>query len=107
VISNIGKIAARAPFVTFAIPDKYSIYVYGIDGNGKRGFLGAHQGSDYRHPQYIGKETDVIQPDTVHDVEAIVYGLRPEAEPQESIEIKYEIAATGMKKKKGTLSVDF
>jgi hypothetical protein len=95
-IKNEGNGLARAPYLSFAIPENFTLAPYGIDGNGKDGYLGApHGGSNHRRPGFGGKTDIVIHPHTTVDVARIIFRERDNTNPTGDILIDYELRAEG------------
>jgi hypothetical protein len=95
-IKNDSNGLARAPYLSFTMPERFEMALHGIDGNGNHGSLGPpHGGSDHRNPRFGGKTDIVIHPHTTVDVARIVFVGSANAYPSGDILIDYELRAEG------------
>jgi hypothetical protein len=95
-IKNDSNSLARAPYLSFTIPERFEMAPYGIDGNRNHGFLGApHGGSNHRKPGFGGKTDIVIHPHTTLEVARIVFVGNANAYPSGDILVDYELRAEG------------
>lgn len=93
-IRNEGRGAAKAPYLSFIIPEPFSLGSYGIDGNGSTGLPRLHHGgNDSQHPRFGANSDVVIHPNTTHDITKIEFRGRDENRPEGEFAIEYEIAA--------------
>lgn len=95
-IKNDSNGLARAPYLSFTIPEHFTMAPYGVDGNGNHGSLGPpHGGSNHRKPRFGGKTDVVIHPHTAVEVARIVFVGSANAYPSGDILIDYELRAEG------------
>jgi len=95
-IKNDSNGLARAPYLSFTMPERFEMAPYGIDGNRNHGFLGPpHGGSDHPKPMFGGKTDIVIHPQTAVKVARIIFVGSANAYPSGDILIDYELRAEG------------
>jgi hypothetical protein len=101
-----GAGSARAPYLSFTLPEGLFLAEYGLDGNGNDGLPRRPQpGSDHRTPKYAGDAGTVIHAGTTHDVTRIE--TRPGAATLPPVvSIDYQVAADGMTLVRGTLTLE-
>jgi hypothetical protein len=93
-IRNEGRGTAKAPYLSFTVPEPFSASPYGVDGNGNFGLPKLHHGgSDSRTPRFGANSNIVIHPNTTHDVTTLIYRGREERRPSGEFVIQYEITA--------------
>lgn len=99
-LRNEGRGTARAPHLSFRVPESYRISPHGVDGNNTPGFLGQPHGADRdRAPHFGGVATQVIHPDTERDVCVLLFnGHDAESKPGGTVTIEYETAAEGQER---------
>ena len=92
-IENVGRGAAKAPYLAFNINELFRPSPHGLDGNGHDGLPKLHYGQDLRF-RYGANLNFVIHPGTTHEVTKLDLGMYPRLEllPDEDIVIEYEIS---------------
>jgi hypothetical protein len=105
-LRNEGRGSAKAPYLSFVIPEPFSLAPYGIDGNGSVGLPRLHHGgNDSRHPRFGANSDVVIHPGTIHDITRIEFRGREENRPRGDHVIEYEAAAEGVQLVKASITV--
>jgi hypothetical protein len=94
-IKNDSNGLVRAPYLSFTMPEGFGMAPYGIDGNGRHGFLGPPHGSNHRKPSFGGKTDIVIHPQRTVEVARIVFVGSANAFPSGDILVDYELSAEG------------
>lgn len=88
------KGTAKAPYVSFSVPEPFALAMYGVDGNGNNGLPKVHHGGrNVRQPSFGANSDVVIHPNTTLDITKIEFRGRDENRPEGNFEIEYEIAA--------------
>lgn len=106
-LRNDGRGTAKAPYVSFVIPDPFSLAQYGVDGNGNTGLPRLHHGGrNVRHPRFGANYDVVIHPNTTLDITKIEFRGREENRPQGLYEIEYEVAAEDVQLIKSAVAVN-
>ena len=106
-LRNEGRGTAKAPYLSFVIPEPFSLATYGIDGNGSVGLPRLHHGgNDSRHPRFGGNADVVIHPGTTHDITKIEFRGREENRPRGDFVIEYEVAAEDVQLVKSRVTVN-
>lgn len=103
-IQNRGRGAARAPFMALEVAAPYSIWRFGIDGNGNFGLpeLKIRTGAKER---WFGSFVEpIIHSGMTLDVAGVEVELRSRKEPEDLV-INYRIAADGIRPIEGQLVV--
>jgi hypothetical protein len=96
-LKNEGRGTAKAPYLSFVVPEPFSLSPYGIDGNGSVGLPRLHHGGDdSRRPRFGANSDVVIHPHTTHDITKIEFRGREENRPRGRFVIEYETAAEDM-----------
>lgn len=106
-IINEGRGTAKAPYLSFHVPEPFTLSLYGVDGNGSEGLPRLqHGGNTSSSPRYGANSNIVIHPNTILDVTRIDYRGREEGRPNGRVEIAYQIAAEGMQLVEARITVD-
>lgn len=97
---------ARAPYLSFKIPEQFRLAPYGLDGNGQNGLPQIPQPPyDWRTPKFAGNANVIIHPDTMHDVTCIEPSIQ--YLPSGMVEIEYEVAAENADISRGSVHVSW
>lgn len=105
-IKNDSTVAAKAPYLSFTLPQHYTLARFGIDGNGTPGFLGTpHSGSDQRKPRFGGMSGVVIPPDITVEVVAIDYNGPEEERSKDDLLVEFELAAENIHPIRSSITV--
>ncbi len=105
-LRNEGRGTAKAPYLSFIIPEPFSLAPFGVDGNGSVGLPRLHHGgNNSRHPRFGANADVVIHPSTTHDITKIEFRGREENRPRGDFVIEYEVAAEGVRLVKSTVTV--
>lgn len=108
-IRNVGRGTAKAPYLSFRVPQPFSLSAWGVDGNGHDGLPKLPQGGDgLREPRYGANLTTVIHPDTTLDVCKIEFRGREENRPAGEFTIEYQVSAEDVQivRSRITINVD-
>jgi len=95
-IENIGRGSAKAPYLSFKIPEPFTLNQYGIDGNGHEILPRIYARGKNPWVSYGGNTQTVVHPGTSIDVAILDYSNRGDKKydtTAESIEIEYRIAS--------------
>lgn len=93
-VRNDGRGTAKAPYLSFVVPEPFSLAMYGVDGNGRTGLPQLHHGgNNSRNPRFGANSDVVIHPNTIHDITKIEFRGREENRPDGEFEIEFEVAA--------------
>jgi hypothetical protein len=105
-IKNEGKGVAKAPYLSFSIPENYRLSPYGVDGNYGEGILGEPStGSDSTRLRYGAKAGIVIHANVSHDVAALRFCGNPEDRPTADVSIEYELVAENVEPIQGSFTI--
>jgi hypothetical protein len=106
-LRNEGQGTARAPYLSFHVPQNYRISPYGVDGNYTPGFLGLpHGANSHAVPQFGGNDTQVIHPDTERDICVLIYNGHVNSNPTGEVVIKYETTAQGVERATDSVTIN-
>lgn len=93
-IKNEGRGTAKAPYLSFSVPEPFSVALYGLDGNGNDGLPKLHHaGNNSRQPKYGANLSAVIHPNTTLEVTKLEFRGREENRPSGQFVLEYEVAA--------------
>lgn len=104
ISNDQGAAAARAPYLSFSLPDGFSLATYGLDGNGRNGLSEVPQpGSKWRTPKFAGTTAEVVHGGTTLWVTRI---QKDETLTEGVISVSYEVAAENADLKQDILEID-
>lgn len=104
--NEAGSGPARGPYLSFQLPEGFTLATYRLDGNRNDGLPERPQpGCDWRTPTFAGDAGVIIHPGTTHEV------TRIERQGQElssgTAEIEYEVAAENAEMSRGVTHVSW
>jgi hypothetical protein len=105
-LKNEGRGTAKAPYLSFVIPEPFSLAMYGVDGNGHVGLPRLHHAGDSQRPRFGANSDIVIHPNTTLDVTKIEFRGRDENRPHGAFIIEYEVAAEEMQLIRSQINVN-
>jgi len=97
-VENTGRGTAKAPFLSFNVPDTFSLSAFGVDGNNNQSLPRLYQSREnWRQPYYGGNANFSIHPNTKYDVAVIEWrGNIQEGGPRGEYRIDYQVGAEDM-----------
>jgi hypothetical protein len=102
-IRNVGRGPAKAPYLTFSVPDGFKLSEFGVDGNCNEGLPRLPHDTWYRQPRYGGNSSVVIHPGVTLDVAAI--DTRDRVPVPTSIEINFSMTAEDVQVETSTMQI--
>jgi hypothetical protein len=104
IMNDVGAAAARAPYLSFDLPDGFSLATYGLDGNGRNGLPEVPQpGSKWRTPKFAGTTAEVVHGGTTYWVTKIE---KDETLNEGAVRVSYEVAAENAELARGVVEID-
>lgn len=104
IANDAGAAAARAPYLSFELPDGFALAMYGLDGNGRNGLPEVPQpGSQWRTPRFAGTTAEVVHGGTIHWVTKIE---KDETLTDGIVRVSYEVAAENAELTRGVVEID-
>lgn len=104
VVNDAGAAAARAPYLSFELPDGFALATHGLDGNGHDGLAAvAEPGSKWRTPKFAGTTAEVIHGGTTRWVTKIE---KDETITDGVVRVSYEVAAENAELTRGIVEID-
>jgi hypothetical protein len=105
-IENVGRGAAKAPYLAFNITPPFNVSLYGLDGNLNQGLPKLHFGQVLRN-RFGANANLVIHPGTIHEVTLLDLGINPRADllPEGDVTVDYEISAEDSALVRGTINL--
>ncbi|HEV7488579.1 MAG TPA: ATP-binding protein [Thermoanaerobaculia bacterium] len=102
--NEMGASAARAPYLSFDLPEGFTLAMHGLDGNGSDGLPQLPEpGSQWRKPKFAGTAAQVVHGGTTHWVTRIATNANL---TQGTVRVAYEVAAENAELTRGIIDID-